>query len=540
MPIPIPTIQTGVVSQKVFINGTVLSNVVALQHISVGKAFNKIAWAKLLFSDGSVSQQDFPLSNDASMKPGNEIKIQLGYGGNVSTVFEGIIVKQTIKAKQNGSSILLVEAKDKAIKLTSARKSKYFTQQKDSDIITNLASAFSPQIDTTQTTHPQIVQFDCTDWDFIVTRAEANGLMVLTDDNNLSVKKPDTSLPPVLGATYGQNIYEFESEIDARRQATSITSHSWDYTQQQLEQSAEGEATFTENGDLAGEDLATVLGAEINLSSTGHLTQQQLQDWSNTYALHNHLAKCVGRVRIEGNGDVKPGNMISLSGLGQHNNGNVFVTGVLHQYDSSWTTDIQFGWREDWFYKKEDVMQKPAAGLLPGVNGLQIGVVLDLDENDPDSQFRIKVHVPSITSGNEGIWARVATMDAGDNRGTYFRPQVGDEVMLGFLNDDPREPIVLGYLHSSSSKSSPLQSGQHQSGIVTKEGLKIVFDDDKKTMTLLVPTGSGEKSIIINDSSGAMELKDENQNSIKMSSSGITIEAGTGNVTIKGIQVMIN
>jgi hypothetical protein len=80
-----------------------------------------------------------------------------------------------------------------------------------------------------------------------------------------------------------------------------------------------------------------------------------------------------------------------------------------------------------------------------------------------------------------------------------------------------------------------------QFGFVTKEGLKLVFDDTNKRITLLVATTTGEKSLTINNSSGAFEMKDENQNSVKMDSSGITIQAGAGkNVTIKGTQVMIN
>ncbi len=542
MPGPVPSIPTGVVSVKVFINGTVLSNAIALQNISVGKTFNKVAWAKLAFNDGTAAARDFPLSDDDMMKPGSEVKIQMGFGGNTDTIFEGIIIKHAIKIKQAGNSMLLIEAKDKAIQLTAARKSNYYSNQKDSDVITTLGSAFSPQVDATKTQYPQLVQFDCTDWDFLLTRAEANSMLVLTDDNNLIVKKPDTSIPPIFAATYGANMLEFDSEMDARRQAQSITAHSWDYTKQQVEQSSTGQATFTENGNIPSTDLATVLASDIELNSTGHLTQDQLQDWSDAYQLRNQLSKAVGRVKVIGTSDVKPGTMLTLDGVGDRFNGNVFVTGILHQYNGTWTTDIQFGWQEDWFYKKEDVMDKPAAGLLPGITGLQVGVVVDLGDNDPDGQYRVKVHIPSITTGNEGVWARVATLDAGANRGVYFRPQVGDEVILGFLNDDPREPIVLGCMHSKDNKTSPLpaQQGSLQSGFVTKEGLKLVFDDTAKTMTLTVPTGSGEKSITINDSSGAMELKDENQNSIKMDSSGITIQAGTGNVIIKGTQVMIN
>jgi uncharacterized protein involved in type VI secretion and phage assembly len=186
-------------------------------------------------------------------------------------------------------------------------------------------------------------------------------------------------------------------------------------------------------------------------------------------------------------------------------------------------------------------MDKPTSGLLPGINGLLIGTVLDVNDADA-GQYRVKVQVPTITSGNEGLWARVATLDAGANRGSYFRPQVSDEVVLGFLNDDPREPVILGCLHSSSSKQSPLpvDSGAEQYGFVTKEGVKLIFDDTNKRLTLSVKTATGEKSVILNDNSGAFMMTDENQNSIKMDSSGITIQAGIGNVIIKGLQVMIN
>lgn len=553
---------TDVVTRKVFIEDTELGGEVLLSQITVNKSYNKIALAKLVFLDGSASDRDFPLSNDDNFKPGNTIKIQLGYHGDVETVFEGIIIKHGIKVRQQGASVLMIEAKDKAVKLTMARKSAYHINKTDSEVITDLAGELNTDINPTTFSHKQLVQLDVTDWDFIVTRAEANSMLVLTDDGKLVIKKPDTNADAVLTATYGDNIFEVEAEMDARKEVKEITSLSWDYTKQELEKSDSGTADFTDPGgsssggfSLTGAvssllggggaaspvDLGAVLNAELKLNHSGHLTTPQLQDWSDAYAMRNHLLRTAGRVRIQGNAAVKPGSMITLAGVGDRFNGNVFVTGVLHQYDGSWYSDVQFGWREEWFYKKEDVMNKPAAGLLPGVNGLQIGVVLDIDDTEEGGQYRVKVHIPTITSGNEGIWARVATLDAGANRGVYFRPQVSDEVVLGFLNDDPREAVILGCLHSKDSKQSPLpeDDGALQYGIVTGEGMKLVFDDTNKRITVLAKTATGEKSIILNNDSNALELKDENGNTITMNASGITIQSGK-NVTIKGAKVMIN
>ena len=107
---------TDVVTRKVFIDAVEISNEIMLSTITVNKSFNKVAYAKLTFIDGSVSERDFELSNSDRFKPGKIIKVQLGYHGQVDTVFEGIIVKHGIKVRSTGASQLLIEAKDKAIK----------------------------------------------------------------------------------------------------------------------------------------------------------------------------------------------------------------------------------------------------------------------------------------------------------------------------------------------------------------------------------------------------------------------------------------
>ncbi|MEO5562045.1 MAG: type VI secretion system tip protein VgrG [Chitinophagaceae bacterium] len=526
-----------VVSQKVFINGTELNPEVALSQITVNKSFNKIAFAKMVFLDGSSSDQDFPLSNDDKFKPGSTIKVQLGYHGELDTVFEGIIVRHGIKIRPQGSALLMIEAKDKAIKLTMTRKSAYHLGKKDSEVIEELAGELDHDVDPTKVTHDQLVQYDATDWDFIVTRAEANGMLVLTDDGKLIVKKPSAQ-SPVVSFTYGTDIWELEAEMDARRQVQEVSSIAWDFTKQKMPDPAiTGEATFSEPGDISSDDLGAVLGAKIKLNHSGYLKEDQLHTWSDAYAMRNKLSKASGRVRIEGKATLKPGDVVTLKGVGNRFNGNIFITGILHHYEGHWQTDIQFGWRDEWFYKKENVMDKPAGGLLPGINGLQIGVVVTVKDEEKVGEFRVKVHVPTITSGNKGIWARVAALNAGKERGSFFRPETGDEVVLGFLNDDPRDPIILGYLHSKTEHASPLKDGDLQYGFVSKEKLKLIFDDKNQKLIVSVPGASGEKTITL--SKTAMELKDENQNSITMDTAGITIKAGKI-LTLKGNVVKIN
>jgi Rhs element Vgr protein len=200
--------------------------------------------------------------------------------------------------------------------------------------------------------------------------------------------------------------------------------------------------------------------------------------------------------------------LIELKGVGKRFNGQAYVSGIRHEMTGgTWHTHLQLGLNSKWFYQETDLMEKPAAGLLPGVNGLQIGVVVQL-QDDPTGEDRILVKAPIIDPDAEGIWARIATLDAGENRGSFFRPEIDDEVVLGFLNDDPRDPIVLGMLNSSA-KPAPLTASDdnHQKGFFTRAELKVTFDDDQKIITLETPGGN---KVTLSDADKGISLEDQN------------------------------
>ncbi|PWJ57472.1 Rhs element Vgr protein [Dyadobacter jejuensis] len=535
---------TDQVSKEILINGTALSNEINVIRFSVSKVYNKVATAKLMIDDGSVADMDFPQSNSDLFKPGQEIEIRLGYDENPSTIFKGIIIRHTVKIR-NGS-YLEVEAKDKAIKLTTHRKNKTFvgTGLKDSQVMEEIiGSVVEKEVEPTTVSHKQLVQYATSDWDFILTRAEANSMMVLTDDGKLVIKKPEMDQDSGLTFAYGgtNNIIEFEAEMDVRHQPNSTTSTSWNYLQQAGIEPITGTSSFPETGNITSTDLGAVLGADVELKHSGYIPEPQLRQWADSYALRKNMSKVYGRLQVSGRPTLKPGHKITLDGVGDRFNGPVLITGVLHQYNGNYLTDIQFGWSDEWFFQKDDIQEKPAAGLLPGVNGLQIAVVQAI-AGDPDQGFRVQVKLPMVSLSTDGIWARVASVDAGNQRGFLFRPEIGDEVILGFINDDPRDAVILGMLHSQEFPPpiTPAE-GNPTKGYVSREGMKIVFDDQNKSTTITVPVGSKDastlKSITLDQSQ--IELKDEFDNSIKMDSSGITISSKLI-VTVEGKPINLN
>jgi uncharacterized protein involved in type VI secretion and phage assembly len=112
----------------------------------------------------------------------------------------------------------------------------------------------------------------------------------------------------------------------------------------------------------------------------------------------------------------------------------------------------------------------------------------------------------------------------------FSRPEIGDEVIVGFINDDPRDAVVLGMLHSSA-KPAPISARDtnHEKGFTTRSKMHLSFNDDTKTITIDTPAGN---SIKIDEQGMSIEIKDQNGNKITMGTSGISLESPM-NIDIK-------
>jgi Rhs element Vgr protein len=520
---------TDLVNFKILLNGTAINGEYKVISLLTQKSFNRIASAKLVLADGDPSLQDFPISSkDDGFKPGSKLEVRMGYHSEAKTVFKGIVVGHAIRSSRNKHSILIIEARDQAYRLCLGRGNHCYADQSDSDILEVIAkkagyATGDLDIAAPSLKHKQMVQYNTSGWDFIVSRAEMNGMLVLTDDNRLSIKTPDTSGEPALEICYGIDVISFDSGMDARSQLKAVKTHGWNYQDQGIEDSPDASVTFKESGNLKGDDLADAVGVpEDNLYHSGNLSDEELKSWGNSQLLKSRLAKICGRVNVKGATGILPGQLIRLKGFGKRFNGTVLVTGIVQNYDQSiWETEIQFGLSSRWFYQKEEIIDRPASGLVPGVNGLQIGIVIQL-ENDPDKQARVKIQLP-LVDGHEGIWARVASLDAGDGRGSFFRPEIKDEVVVGFFNDDPRHPVILGMLNSGA-KPAPIEAkdANPEKGFVTRSKMKFIFNDEKKTVCLETPKG---KKIEISDEDDSITVSDQHQNKITLSADGITLDS---------------
>jgi Rhs element Vgr protein len=533
------TSKSRVSTYQVVVNGQIANPVYELLSMVVTHESNKVPTAKLIFKDGDPASKTFPLSEKNDLVPGTSIVVKIGRDGTNTQVFKGIIVRHSIRVKENGQSELTVDCRDEVVRMTVGRHSKYYTNVLDSDVMNTLVSAYSDlscSVKATSLQHEELVQHHTSDWDFLLMRAEANGMLVNTVDGAVTIETPQTSKTPALTVAFGSSILEFEAEMDARTQWNNVEARSWDYHNQALfTADASSVPGWKEAGNIPGSTLAQTINLKnYEMHHSGYLTELELQTWVNGLMVRSALAKICGRAKCDGFSGINPGDMLTVSGVGNRFNGNVYVTAVRHEVGNGmWDTHIQFGLNARRYAELyQDIDDRPAAALLAGIRGLQIGVTVQL-EGDPAGQDRILVRLPVIDNENQGdgIWTRIASLDAGNKRGAFYRPEVGDEVIVGFINDDPRDAVVLGMLNSSA-KPAPWSTTKANDikGFTSRSNMQVFFDDGKKQITLVTPAGN---QIMLDDTGQQIVLQDQNQNSITMDSSGITLSSNTGAITLQ-------
>jgi Rhs element Vgr protein len=533
-----------VITFDILSNGQAVSPQYHVLSITVSREANRVPSASIELRDGESASETFPISESADFVPGAELEIKVGYNGENETLFKGIVVRHGIRIRESGVTTLRLECKDKCVKMTAGRKSKYYEDLKDSEIIEQIISATGLQADveTTDLKHKEIVQHDVTDWDFIQMRAELNGKLVIANDGKISVKAPNTGANAALELVFGSTIYEFEAEIDARHQLKAVKAQAWDYASQLLFEASAEPPDFDEPGNLGGSELSDVLGLdEFRLRHSGQVLTQELQAWADACLLKSRLAKIIGRAKFRGFPAILPGVMLQVDGVGERFNGKVFITAARHEIvDGTWFTHAQFGLSPEWFSAKSGICAPSAGGLLPGIEGLQIGKVVAL-EGDPDGEDRIRVKLPLLDNAAQGTWSRLATLDAGKKRGWVVRPEVDDEVIVGFINGDPRDAVVLGQLHSSKHPAPiPGADVNHHKGYHSRSELKVLFDDENKVIIISTPGGN---SIVITEKDKGIIVTDQNNNLLEMKPGGITIKSpkdikieATGKIDIKATQ----
>lgn len=157
-----------------------------------------------------------------------------------------------------------------------------------------------------------------------------------------------------------------------------------------------------------------------------------------------------------------------------------------------------------------------------------VGIVSD--NEDPEGMGRVKLTFPWRRAEDESNWARIAVPMAGGDRGTWFLPEVGDEVLVAFEGGELAHPYVIGALWNGQDSPPEENSGDNDiRAINSRAGHTLTFDDaddggveieTDAGHTITLDDSSGSEKITIEDNSGSNVIEFDG------ASQELSIEAG--------------
>ena len=492
-----------------------------LKKASVHYELNKIPYAKLHFiaANPEIDQDDELLEN-TPLAVNDAIEIKINEDDEFVTLFKGIVFKLEKNVDPESGFETKIECKDIAINLTSQQevipdetfdqKVTRFLNQYEIDNQVNLEVGGDETVTKTSNVTP---------WDYIISYLDALGQLTTLREGIFAVFDSTSNEKEVVYiGTNGVNVFEFEGREEEI--VSNVQVRVWNPETQSVD--VLESATETTVGSAASE------GTEVIDMSQSNYSQETIQQMTIARRAKNELAKVKGKVKTFGNTTARYGQYISFEKVNKEIDDRALLISAEHHTleNGCWNTEYSFGLENNNSFaentKQSTSSSTAKMGQTNTMQGLQIGVITQL-EDDPNNEFRIRVRNTSISDAGEGVWARLASIQAGNGRGGFFVPEVGDEVILGNINNNPDTPIILGKLYSSANPPPfELTVDNYEQGIVTKEETKVVLNDEDKSVE--ISTKKGNK-FLLSDAEKGFILEDENQNKIIMNANGITIES---------------
>ena len=474
---------------------------------------------EVLYSDGDL------------FEAGTEVEVKLGYGSDLETVFDGLVVELgAVFGPGSAQPLLEVHCRDRGVLLAGGKRSRLLEDSTDADHAAAIASdhGLSPDAED-GATQPFALQAGSSDWDLLRERAEALGFALFVRGSTLHFHMPRTSESAVAALEWGATLLELRAYERLSSPMETVVAAAWDpeaLEAVEVELGTGDSSVPTGARPGLGDELgaAGFSGRASRLAETGAVGQDELDARARGEVERGALAHYWGRGRSQGLPQLRIDTLLELEKLGTRFSGAHYVSAVRHTLDTNgYFTEFQLGLppalrpraEEDW------------AGI-----GLWVGVVDDID--DPNGWGRVRVLLPWLDGEIASIWARLSVPAAGPERGFFFIPEVGDEVVLGFLGDR-RYPVVLGSLWNGSQ--APPESLDAQTNairsIVSRSGHRFTFDDSDGSEKVEVKTPA-EQTVTLDDTSGSekIELKDKAGNLVTLESAGITLKAASGDITL--------
>lgn len=485
--------------------------------LDVWEEVGRHARASLLLCNWDPGTSTVVHSDTDAVAPGTEVLLSMGWSSELVPVFSGVVTAVTAHFTGAAAPTLEVACRSRSTWLAGLPRTRVYEDVTDGDVVGELAAAYGLRAETEPgATQPVVAWAGTSDWDWLVDRAARLGWVTYVRDDALVFRPaagPDGDVPVL---ALGTSLRELHVTADLTGLPEAVTVRAW------------------------GEDLEAVTGSaetdvpasgwplrDVEAGTSARWAADEVDAAARALAAAARGRALSGRGATAGLPRLRCDSWVQLDGVGARAGGRHYVSAVRHRLGrTGFTTEFQLG--------APPPLLPPPAGRSPAAvvgssgqaGGLEVGLV---DELDADA--RVKVRFPH-RGAVDAVWARLAVPDAGPEHGTLFVPDVGQEVLVGWLDDDRRFPVVLGALWNAT-QAPPEQVGSANDvrAVVTRSGHRLVFDDgDPGTVTLRTSAGA---EVVLDDGAGELRLREKDgAASVVVSAEGVTLEATRGDIVL--------
>jgi uncharacterized protein involved in type VI secretion and phage assembly len=486
-------------------------------------------------------------------------------------LFTGEVTAVELDSDTTGS-FTVIRAASRAHRLQRGRKVVAFRNMRTADIVRKVAAGAGlacGRVEAAPIMHRQLTQANVSDWEFLSYLAAESGAQVRVDDKGLlQFEKPkpaSTAPPPSTPATrspvvleYGRNLLALRAVLTGADGAADVEVRGWNVT---TKTPLVAKSPSVRSTTVAPGMSPAVVGRAFGASARTTIADTPYRTQAETAAVAGAVAATVssgfGEIEAvaEGNPKLRAGEPVTLGNVGPAFSGRYTSTAVHH------VLEPQRGYRTTVVVAAGS--DRSLAGLATGANaptrgprqpGLAIGVVTDVREEGNAQRGWVKLKFPWLDEAYVTDWVRTVQW-GGQGGGGVFSPEVNDEVLVGFEQGLLDCPYVLGGLYNGVDQPSrhdvPLidrTSGKvNRRSLVSRSGNRLeLLDTPRGASGVRLASGDRRLEVLLNERTNSIELTvyapggRRAASSVTLTPTGITLDAGTGEVAVNGRSVTIN
>ncbi len=495
-----------------------------------------------------LNNADLRFTDSALFDVGKRVEIYMGYVGNLQPMILGEIVAVSPSFPESGAPTMTITGYDLSHRMRHNSPSRFtFKYQNDSLIAAQIAAEnlLIPVVDPALMLPQESVQQTGSDWALLKQLADRNFFWVYVFWDKLYFRFPRPQTEMVV-LEWGKNLSSFSPRLSTSGKSGIQIIRGYDYKlAQNIVTILPLIALDPTNLDNIIERLGSTFIDQL-LQLGRHVVRNQPV---NNYLDAAVLAKSIllqllqGLYEASGNcigiPELRARDTVEIRGVGKRFSGRYILSSVTHTIDGSGYRTRFEVFQQYTSSILKSLRKKIAESSSPNkqekITGVFVGKVLN--NIDPLNLGRIQVAFPDISDFNCSSWARIATMMAGANEGSYFLPDIGDEVLVSFEKGDINTPVIVGGLWNGLARPPEFNKGLNAKKMIcTKTGLKLVFDETpgKQNITLETLTGS---TVTLSDTEG---ITINSPTSIKLTVGNNSIEINPTGISIQGTQINLN